>query len=560
VPVRPFDPRLLSHARATRGFLVLAVAVGVAQAVLIIAQAWLLAQMITGVFFDGAGVADIRGQLALLLAVVGLRALLSYATEAASFGAAARVKSQLRLAVVRKTLAVGPVRLSTADTAELAQVAGRGIEALDAYFSRYLPQLVLAVVVPLLVGLTVLTQDVLAAVILALTLPLIPVFMILIGLYTQAQVDRQWRTLSRLSGYFLDLVAGLPTLRVFGRAKAQARQLQEIGNDYRIATLRVLRVSFLSALALELLATLSVAIIAVSVGLRLVDGRMDLATALFVLILAPEAYLPVRQVGVHFHAAAEGLGAAERMLRWLSEPELPRGGAPAPDAAGQPLRMIGVSAGYGDALALEDWSAEFRPGRITALVGPSGAGKTTVLAVLLGFVPPADGRVQVGETDLAEVDQDAWRSQVSWLSQRPALLPGTVAENVRLGRSDAGDDEVRAAMAAAGLGNNELPLGPLTPVQEGGAGLSAGQRRRVALARALLRDSPVVLLDEPTAALDADTERLVLRTLTDLRDAGRTVIVVAHRPSLVAAADDVVEVPVRLPERAAPEVLPGMPR
>jgi ABC-type transport system involved in cytochrome bd biosynthesis fused ATPase/permease subunit len=288
---------------------------------------------------------------------------------------------------------------------------------------------------------------------------------------------------------------------------------------------------------------------------------MELATALFVLVLAPEAYLPVRQVGVHFHAAAEGLGAAGRMLTWLDEPELPSGGAPAPNPAGTAIRLDRISAGYDADPIIADFSADFEPGCITALVGPSGAGKSTLLAVLLGFVPPASGRVSVGDTDLAEVAADGWRRQVAWLPQRPALLPGTVGDNVRLGRVGAGDAEVRAAMAAAGLGPEELPLGPATAVGEDGAGLSAGQRRRVALARALLRDSPVVLLDEPTAALDPGTEGVVLRTLLRLRDAGRTVVVVAHRPALVAIADAVVAVPLR-PAAEAVEPgarLPGMP-
>ena len=367
--MRPFDPRLFSRAKATRGFLIAAIAVGCAQCVLIVAQAWLLADAINAVFLAGRPASAITGDAVWLVAVTAARALLAYLMDVASFRSAAGVKSQLRLAVVAKALSVGPVRLSTADTAELGQVAGRGIEALDAYFARYLPQLVLAVVVPLAIGLTILTQDVIAAVIIAFTLPLIPVFMILIGQYTSTQVDRQWRTLATLSGFFLDLVAGLPTLKIFGRAKAQGRQLQEVGDRYRTATMRVLRVSFLSALVLELLATLSVAIVAVSIGLRLIDGRMDLATALFVLILAPEAYLPVRQVGVHFHAAAEGLGAAERLLAWLEEPDLSAGSDHAPPAAGAAIELSGVTAGYAGHDVLVDFSASIEPGAVTALVG-----------------------------------------------------------------------------------------------------------------------------------------------------------------------------------------------
>jgi thiol reductant ABC exporter CydD subunit len=534
---------------------------GLASAVLVIAQAWLLASAINTMFYLRGSAAEITDEAVMLVAVVAGRALLTYLMEVSAFGSSARVKSQLRSAVVAKTLAVGPVRLSSTDTARLAQVTGRGIEAMDAYYARYLPQLVLAVVVPLTVGLTILTQDALAAVIIAVTLPLIPVFMVLIGLYTSKQVDRQWRTLSSMSGFFLDLVAGLPTLQIFGRAKAQARQLQEVGDRYRTATMQVLRVSFLSALALELLATVSVAIIAVSVGLRLVEGNMEFGVALFVLILAPEAYLPVRAVGVHFHAAAEGLGAADRLLSWLDEPEIAGGQDPAPDARGEVIALQQVSAGYGDATVLQDFDARFAPGRVTALVGPSGAGKSTALALLLGFLEPRAGRIVVGGRSLAGVDLEAWRRQISWVPQVPALLPGSVADNVRLGAPAADDESVVAAVAAAGLASADLPEGLETKITEGGAGISAGQRRRVALARALLRDSPVLLLDEPTAALDPTTEAVILTTIRRLRDEGRTVVVVAHRPALVEVADDVVAVPllVRGPI-AEPAPLPGVRR
>jgi thiol reductant ABC exporter CydD subunit len=560
--VKPFDPRLLRRATATRGFLAAAIGAGVLQAVLVIASAFLLSGAVDAVFRQGAGVAQVRSELIGLAAVAAARGLVAFSTEAAAFGAAAKVKSQLRMAVAAKTLRVGPLRLAGADPGELAALSGRGIDALDAYFARYLPQLVLAVVVPLAVGLTVLTQDVLTAVILALTLPLIPVFMILIGQYTEAAVRRQWGRLSQLSGFFLDLVAGLPTLRIFGRAAAQADQLRSAGDRYRTATMRVLRVSFLSALVLELLATLSVAIVAVSIGLRLVEGGMDFRVALFVLILAPEAYLPVRQVGMHFHAAAEGLGASGQLLSWLDEPEPASGGRPAPAVAGEDLVLSGVSAGYRGAAVLDGFSAVFRPGRITALVGPSGAGKSTVLAIVLRFLEPAAGTVRVGGAQVSAIDAAAWRALLAWVPQQPALLPGTVADNVRLGAPDASPAAVLQAMAQAGLADLE----PGTTVGEGGSGVSAGQRRRIALARALLREAPIMLLDEPTAALDPATEQIVLATLRHVRDAGRTVVVVAHRQAVVDAADDVVRVPLLgaglpAPVRQGPgQLLPGVPR
>ncbi len=567
---RPFDPRLLQHARATRWFLVASVVLGVVQSALIVAQAWLLASALSTVFidaqpftfFDPEPATPIGTEIALLAAVVVARALVAYLSDLAAARASARAKSELRMAVVAKTLQVGPGQLSGTGAAELAQTASRGIDALDAYFARYLPQLVLAVLVPLLVGAAIWTQDGLAALILALTLPLIPVFMILIGLRTSVLMDRQWHTLSRLSGFFLDLVGGLPTLKVFGRAKAQARQLQEVGDEYRRATMRVLRVSFLSAMALELLSTLSVAIIAVSIGLRLVNGELDLQTGLFVLIAAPEVYFPVRQIGVHYHAAQEGMGAATRLIAWLEEPDETgaEGVRPETGDAGE-IVLRDVCAGYGDTAVLEGFDAVLRSGRITALVGPSGGGKSTVLALLLGFVRPTSGTVEVAGSNLLGLDPHWWRSHVSWVPQHPALLAGTVADNVRLGRPDADDAAVEAALAGAGLGRAELPGGAATRIGADGSGLSTGQRRRVALARALVRDTPVLLLDEPTASLDAATEQAVLSTLTSLRDSGRTVVVVAHRPALVRIADDVVEVPLRASIEQRPAVvLPGMPR
>ena len=554
--MRPLDPRLLTYARVTRRFLAASVLIGTAIALLAVVQAFALADIITSVFQHGATLSDVMRSVWVLVAVVAARVVLSYAGETTAQSSAATAKSQLRMALLTHVVGLGPVWLAGQGEGELATVSTRGIDALDAYFARYLPMLVLAVTVPIIGGVAILTQDLLAAVIVAFTLPLIPVFMILVGRYTQGRVDRQWRTLGLLSGHFLDVVSGLPTLAIFGRAKAQAASIRRIGDAYRRATLKVLRVSFLSSLVLELLATLSVAMIAVSIGLRLVGGTMDLKAGLVVLILAPEVYLPLRMVGANFHAAAEGLGAAERVFDVLDTP-LPATGTRTdlPDPARVPLTVEDLTVTYPDrdSPALSGLSLSIEPGRTTALVGPSGCGKSTLLAVLLGFVAPAGGRIRLGDVDLAEADSDAWRARIAYVPQRPHLLTMSLRDNVALGAPDAADDDavVLGALAAAGAGElvDELPEGLDTMLGEGGRGLSVGQQRRVAVARALLRDADLLLLDEPTAALDVETEAEVLAAVRAHAE-GRTVVVVAHRESLVELADVVVRIPGPEPDSA----------
>jgi ATP-binding cassette subfamily C protein CydD/ATP-binding cassette subfamily C protein CydCD len=538
--MKPLDPRLLGYARATRAYLAATVVLGIGHAALLITQAVLLADAITAVFLDGAAITAVTAGgmlrmpvLVALALVVAARAAVAWLQEVAAARSAAAVKSQLRGRLLTHLAGRGPAAGPPAG--EVAALAGHGLDALDAYFSRYLPQLVLAVLVPGLLLARLLPADLVATLTIAVTLPLIPVFMALVGMHTEAQNRRQFRLLARLSHHFLDVVAGLPTLKLFGRARAQAAIIRRISDDQRRHTMRTLRTAFLSSLVLELLATLSVALVAVGVGLRLVHGSLDLATALLVLILAPEAYRPLREVGANYHASAEGLAAAEEVFAILETP-LPAAGTLPPRDGDIVFEDVEVRfpGRTGAALRLD---ATIRPGEVVALTGPSGCGKSTALAVLLGFVATSSGRVSVAGVPLKDLDPAAWRRRIAWVPQRPHLLAASVYENIAL-TADADGPEVVAAARAAGADEfvRELPEAYATTLGDAGAGLSAGQRQRIALARAFLRDAPIVLLDEPTANLDTATAAGVMDAIRRLAH-GRTVIIAAHRPELIALAD-----------------------
>ncbi len=541
--MRPVDPRLLRHARDTRVLLAAATALGLAGAVLLVVQATLVAGIVVDAFQRHQGVSRLGGATALLGAVFLGRAAIEWLTERVAHRSGAAVKSTLRRALLERAARPGPGRPTARNTGELTTLAVRGLDALDDYFARYLPHLALAVVVPAVVLIRIAAADWRSALVVVVTLPLIPVFMALIGRYTEARVTRQWRLLSRLSGHFLDVVTGLPTLKVFGRAGAQARSVRRVTDAYRRATLATLRVAFLSSFALELLATLSVALVAVGIGFRVVDGGLDLRTGLVVLLLAPEAYLPVRQVGARFHAAAEGLAAADEVFAVLEAERPAAGTLAAPDPRTATLEVDGPVVRHAGRARPTPAGPRFTvsPGETVAVTGPSGVGKTTLLAVLLGLVRPDSGRVRIDGTDLTSLDLDSWWHRIAWVPQHPHLFAGTVAENLRLARPDATDEQVVRALGDAGALDfvNSLPRGTDTRLGEDGAGLSAGQRQRLALARAFLADRPLLLLDEPTAGLDAATEAAVTDAVRRLaRD--RTVVLVAHRPALLALADRVV--------------------
>jgi thiol reductant ABC exporter CydD subunit len=541
--VRALDPRLVRRTRSVRPLLAVDAAIGLATVAFVIAQATLLARIVARAF-AGAGPGDLRGELlALALAFAG-RGILAWGMEVAGRRAAASVLSELRLALVARRLATQPTAADGAQSGEIAAAAVQGVEALEAYFARYLPQVVLASVVPFAVVAWVATVDVESALVMALTLPLVPVFMWLIGRATEQRTRERWHALRCLSTDFLDVVRGLPTLRSFNRGDVQARRIATISERHRRATMGTLRLSFLSGTVLELAATLGVALVAVTVGVRLVDGGLGLQAGLTVLVLAPELYLPLRRLGAEYHSSADGVAVADRMLALLDAPATVGGGglrrAPSPAVAPVCLERVVFSYPTRPGRVLDGLELELTPGETVALVGESGAGKSTVAALLLRFLEPTAGRVTVGGIDLATCDAAAWRAFVAWVPQHPTLLRGSVAGNIRLGCA-ASDDAVRAAATLAGADRfiADLPAGYATLVGDGGRPLSPGERRRIGLARAFLRDAPLVVLDEPTADLDPASVEIVAGAVRRL-GAGRTVLLIAHRPTLVVHADRVV--------------------
>jgi thiol reductant ABC exporter CydD subunit len=541
--MRVLDPRLLRRARAARLLLGADTAIGLATALLVLLQATLLATIVARAF-RGASLQDVSGELVLLVLVFAARGLLAWGFEVAGRRAAWTVLSELRLALVERRLRSQPAALDGAESAEIAAAAVQGVDGLEAYFGRYLPQVVLACLVPIAVLGWAAWIDVESALIMLVTLPLVPLFMWLIGRYTEERTRERWHALRLLSTHFLDVVRGLPTLRAFNRSRAEAGSIVEVSEEYRRATMSTLRLGFLSGSVLELAATLSVALVAVTVGVRLDSGGLGLQAGLTVLILAPELYAPLRQLGAQFHASADGLAVADRMLSLLeAPPAVGTGRLLPPNPAEAPIRFERVSFAYPSRpeLVLDELDLELFPGETVALVGASGTGKSTVATLLLRLAEPIAGRVTVGGVDLAECRTDVWRGLLAWVPQRPTIFRGTVADNIRLGAPRASEGQTREAAMLAGADHfvRGLPWGYETIIGDGGRPLSAGERRRIALARAVLRDAPVVILDEPTADLDRVSADVVAEAVERLRP-GRTVLLIAHRAELVHRADRVV--------------------
>lgn len=533
----------------------ISVGLGLGNGVLLILQAWLLAQVLNAVVFNQAGLDEVALWLWPLVALFLLRAGLVWASEQSAFRAAAEVKIRLRDRLYRHIQAAGPAWMASQRSGAIAEDLTRGIESVEAYYARYLPAMSLTALIPLAILIVVLPLDWLTALIMLITAPLIPVFMILIGSGVERLNQQLWKELARMGAHFLDVIQGITTLKLFNASRREADVIARISEDYRASTMRVLRVAFLTSAVMELFSTLGIAIIAVFIGFRLYQIELPIpdlitppdigfATGLFLLLLAPEFYLPLRNLGTHYHGRMEAIAAAERLVA-VFETEVPAPSQPPmPLDVDQPLtvRFDDVHFSYETARpALAGASFQIAPGQRIALVGPSGAGKSTIASLLLGFIHPEQGQIWVNDQALSQLDLDAWRQQLAWLPQQPRLFQGTLADNIRLGRPEASDAMVRhaAEQAHAAAFIDRLPKGYHTSVGERGAGLSGGQIQRVALARAFLRDARLIILDEATASLDPESEGLVQQAIDALAK-DRSMLVIAHRLSTVRTADRIL--------------------
>jgi len=533
---------------------------GIGIALSAVAQAWFFSRVVAGVFLERATLRTVWNSLLLILGIIVLRAVLQWVSEISAHEAASRIKSSLRKRLMSHIVSLGPVYARGERTGELVTTVVDGIESLEEYFSKYLPQLFLATGIPLLILGFVFPLDWKSGAILILTGPLIPVFMMLIGKLAEKKSLHQFQSLSWMSAHFLDVLQGMATLKVFGRAKDQTRVIERISDSFREATLSVLRIAFLSALVLEFLATMSTALVAVTIGLRLVYGTLSFSSGLFLLLLAPEFYTPLRTLGINFHAGLSGLNAARRIFEIMDLPLM-----------NNPLEMVGnvhdneknslgtqkeqvflkkfnisfqcVSLTYqeGENPALNGVNLSLRTGEKVALVGPSGAGKTSLAQILLRFVEPSEGEVYVNGSSLKTISLETWRKQIAYVPQNHFLFAGSIAENIRFGCPSATSEEVMSAAQEASahefiLG---LPDGYQTRLGEGGTRLSGGQAQRIAIARAILKDAPLLILDEATSGLDLESENDVQKALKRLMQ-GKTAIIIAHRLSTVRQVDRIL--------------------
>lgn len=541
------DRRLLSSARTARKSLAATISLGAADGIVIVFQAWAISRVVSAAFLDDAGLSQIQSELILLLLLSLLRLALSTFREVAAQRAANHVKSDIRNRLLSHLFALGPAYTLGERSGELTNTIQEGVEALDAYIRQYLPQLALAAIIPLAIFLFILPVDLLSAFVMLLTAPLIPIFMVLIGDAAEAQTRRQWSVLSAMSASFLDAIQGLTTLKILGRSRAMITEIVNVSERFRNSTMRVLRVAFLSAFVLEMVATISTAVVAVEIGLRLLYGRIQFEQAFFVLLLAPEFYLPLRLLGTRFHSGMSGVAAAQRIFDILDQPALTvkigQSGDSKPLEFHEAIEFRDVRLAYDDGkrIALNGVTFSIPHGKIVGVVGPTGGGKSTLAHLLLRFAEPGSGKILIDGIPLEDIDADSWRRLLTWLPQRPYIFNTSAAKNIRFAQPNAHVAEIEIAAERAGAHSfiSSLPLGYDTILGEGSSRLSGGEAQRIAIARAFLKESPIIILDEATAHLDVETEADILESLRDLLSS-RTALIIAHRLRTVINADEIL--------------------
>ena len=544
---------LFKRASTARRWVILAVGLGLGSGILLIAQAWLLASIVHGAFMDNLPPKVLWPYFVALFGVVMVRAVMGWGREVSGFHAGAKVREEVRMSLMEHIFTLGPAYTSRQRTGALASTAMEHVEGLNDFYGFYLPQLALAVMIPVAILAFVFPLSWVAGVLLLVTAPLIPLFMILVGMGAESISQRHFQALARISAHFLDVLQGIGTLKLFDRSRGEEKNVAEVSRDYRQRTMSVLRIAFLSSAVLEFFSSIAIALVAVYLAMSYLGyiqfgdyGKpLTLAGGLFILLLAPDFYLPLRELGSHYHARAEAIGAAEEILKILL--------TPSPDISEKSItldapgpinihcRDLYLAYEEGKRPALHGVSFQLKYGDKVALVGASGAGKTTILNVLLGFLYPDQGSVMVNETPLAHLPPESWRQHLGWIGQNPILFHGTIRDNIRLGRPQASEDELEQAARSARVLDFalHLPEGLDTLVGEQGLGLSRGQAQRVALARAFLKDAPILLLDEPTSGLDSENERLVMSALEKL-SSGRTVLMLTHRLANIEKADRIM--------------------
>ncbi len=544
---------LLKRASAARTWILISVALGLGSGLLLVVQARFLARIVHGAFIEGRGTDMLWPLFAILTGVIILRSILGWAREAAGFSAGARIRQEIRTELLEHIISLGPGYTSRQSSGALASTALEHVEGLHDFYAFYLPQLALAVMIPAAIVAFVFPYSWAAGGLLLATAPLIPLFMILVGMGAESISQRHFQALSRMSAYFLDVLQGIATLKLFYRSKGAEETIAGVSNNYRLRTMGVLRVAFLSSAVLEFFSSISIALVAVYLAMSylgyfsfgLYGKSLNLAGGLFILLLAPDFYLPLRELGTHYHARAEAVGAAEEILKIVSVSRLETlNGAiewTKKDLLHIQLEDVHLAFDGGKRPALQGVSFELREGEQVALVGASGAGKTTTLNLLLGFLGPDSGQIKVNGMLLADMTPASWRRQIAWIGQHPVLFQGTIKENILLGRPEASAMQIEQAAGNARVLDfaMHLPEGLDTPVGEQGFGLSRGQAQRVALARTFLKDSPLLLLDEPTAGLDAENEALVINSLETL-SRGRTVLMLTHRLTNIRQASRIM--------------------